>query len=79
MFILTSHSFETQDVNTIWKILNIPAGKMSDLDLSSDASDIVWVGPTNTSVLYIHATRENNKPGTVTLWTTNLADSPLTG
>lgn len=75
----TNYSFETHEASTIWKMLHIPSGEISDLDLSSDASEIVWVGPTATSVLYINGTSDDENPGGVSLWSADLADSPIEG
>lgn len=74
----TNYSFETQEAATVWKLLNIKTGDISDLPFADDVSEMVWVGSTNTSVLYINGTNDEI-PGGVTLWTTDLAVSPIVG
>jgi len=74
----TNYSFADHEASTTWKLLNINTGDISDLPFSSDVSEMVWVGSTNTSVLYINGTNDD-VPGGVTLWTTDLAESPIVG
>jgi hypothetical protein len=74
----TNYSFESHESSSIWKLLHLPTGDISDLDLSSDASEIVWVGSTDTSILYINSTNDH-VPGGVSLWTADLAQSPIEG
>jgi hypothetical protein len=44
-----------------------------------EASEMVWVGSTNTSVLYLNGTSDTANPGGVSLWTVDLAESPIVG
>jgi dipeptidyl aminopeptidase/acylaminoacyl peptidase len=74
----TNYSFAEGASSTTWKLLNINTGDISDLPFDSDVSEIVWVGSTNTSVLYLNGTNDD-VPGGVTLWTTDLAESPIVG
>jgi hypothetical protein len=74
----TNYSFAEGASSTTWKLLNIKSGDISDLPFDSDVSEIVWVGSTNTSVLYLNGTNDD-VPGGVTLWTTDLAESPIVG
>jgi hypothetical protein len=75
----TNYSFETHEAATTWKLLNIKTGDISELPFSGgDVSEMVWVGSTNTSVLYLNGTNDD-VPGGVTLWTTDLAESPIVG
>lgn len=74
----SNYSFETHETSTVWKLLNVNTGDISDLPFTSDVSEIVWVGSTNTSVLYLNGTNDA-VPGGVTLWTTDLAVSPIVG
>ena len=72
----TNYSFETHEAATTWKLLNLNTGDISDLPFSDDVSEMVWVGSTNTSVLYLNGTNDA-VPGSVTLWTVDLAESPI--
>ncbi|KAM0710499.1 hypothetical protein Q7P35_002862 [Cladosporium inversicolor] len=74
----TNYSFAEAASSTTWKLLNIKTGDISDLPFTSDVSEIAWVGSTNTSVLYLNGTNDE-VPGGVTLWTTDLAESPIVG
>ncbi|SMR45687.1 unnamed protein product [Zymoseptoria tritici ST99CH_1E4] len=72
----TNYSFESHKQSLTWKLLHLSTGEISDLRLSAAASEIVWVGPTDTSVLYLNSTNDQ-APGGVTLWTADMAQSPL--
>lgn len=74
----TNYSFETSEASTTWRLLNIKTGDISDLPFTSDVSEMVWVGNTDTSVLYLNGTNDEVAGG-VTLWTTDLAVSPIVG
>jgi len=73
----TNYSFETHEAATTWKLLNLNTGDISDLPFNGDVSEMVWVGSTNTSVLYLNSTSDELNPGGVSLWTVDLADSPI--
>jgi dipeptidyl aminopeptidase/acylaminoacyl peptidase len=75
----TNYSFETHEAATTWKLLNINTGDISDLPFADDVSEMVWVGSTNTSVLYLNGTSDESNPGGVSLWTVDLAESPIAG
>ena len=75
----TNYSFETHEAATTWKLLNVNTGDISDLPFADDVSEMVWVGSTNTSVLYLNGTSDTANPGGVSLWTVDLAESPIAG
>ena len=56
--------------------MRLSTGEVTELPFSDEVSEIVWVGPTNTSVLYINGTNEEI-PGGITLYTADLANSPI--
>lgn len=56
--------------------MRLSTGEVTDLPFSDDVSEMVWVGPTDTSVLYVNGTNENI-PGGVTLYTADLAKTPI--
>lgn len=70
----TNYSFEEHEASTSWKLIHIPTGEITNLPWGSDVSEAVWVGSTDTSVLYINGTNDE-VPGGVTLYTTDLADA----
>lgn len=78
VFTSANYSLETHKSASSWKLLNVESGNISTLPFDSDVSEIVWVGNTPTSVLYINGTNDDI-PGGVTLWTADLADSPIQG
>ena len=73
-----SYSFETQGSTTTWNLMRISTGEITKLPFEDEVSEIVWVGDTNISVLYVNVNK-NDVPGGVTLWTADLADSPVKG
>ncbi|KXT10885.1 hypothetical protein AC579_9854 [Pseudocercospora musae] len=72
----TSYSWEHHKSSTTWKLLHIPTGDITDLPWGNDVSEAAWVGATNTSVLYVNGTNDD-VPGGVTLYTADLAGSPI--
>ena len=72
MFSSSTYNWTTHKSKTTWQLLNIPSGNITTAPISSEASEIVWLGPTNTSILYINGTNDEI-PGGVTLYTGDLA------
>jgi len=58
--------------------MKLDTGEISDLPFMENVSEILWVGSTSTSVLYVNSTNEN-VPGGVTLWTADLASEEVRG
>ncbi|KAF1985225.1 hypothetical protein K402DRAFT_335047 [Aulographum hederae CBS 113979] len=53
-------------------LLNLATGEIKPINLStSDASEVLWLGPKSTSILYLNATNDD-VPGGVTLWTSDV-------
>ena len=73
-----SYSFETHAESIKWYLMRVSTGEITKLPFEDEVSEMVWVGPTDTSVLYINVNK-NDVPGGVTLWTADLADSPVKG
>ncbi|WPA98808.1 uncharacterized protein RHO25_003421 [Cercospora beticola] len=69
-----NYSFEKHEASTTWKLLHLPTGDITDLPWNANVSEAVWVGPTNTSVLYVNTTNPDT-PGGVTLYTLDLVDA----
>lgn len=74
----TNYSWEEHESSTAWKLMRLETGEISDLPWNSSVSEVVWVGPTNTSVLYVNGTNDD-VPGGVTLYTADLAANPIQG
>ena len=78
VFTATNYSLSTHKSGFTWNLMNVNTGKVTTLPFDSDVSEMVWVGNTPTSVLYINGTNDDI-PGGVTLWTADLAASPIAG
>lgn len=68
LFTSTSYNWTAGKASTTWHFLDVASGNITDAPIDSDVSEVVWVGKTNTSVLYINGTNDN-VPGGVTLYT----------
>lgn len=44
-------------------MVNLTNGRISSLYIGSDISELVWVGPNDTSILYINGTNEEADGG----------------
>ncbi|KAL8718404.1 MAG: hypothetical protein Q9225_004462, partial [Loekoesia sp. 1 TL-2023] len=74
-----NYSFEEHEATTIWQQLNLATGDVSTWTTDSNISEVVFVGSSRTSILYINATNEEGDGG-VSLYTadaTNLASASL--
>jgi hypothetical protein len=78
VFSATSYSWDTHEATTEWKLLNVASGKLSTLPSGwgDFVSELVWVGATKTSVLYVNGSNDD-VPGGVTLWTADLGASTI--
>ncbi|KAI5361015.1 putative peptidase S9, prolyl oligopeptidase, catalytic domain, six-bladed beta-propeller, TolB [Septoria linicola] len=68
-----NYSFEDHKSSKTWWLLHLATGNITDLPWGGDVSEVVWVGASNTSVLYINGTNDE-VPGGVTLYTADLAE-----
>ena len=72
MFSETTYSFDEHEATTVWKLMNTETGDQTVLPWDGDVvSELAWVGPSNTSVLYINATAGDVEGG-VTLYTSDV-------
>lgn len=80
IFSTSSYSFEEHESTSQWKLMNLQTAVVSDLPAAwgDEVSEIVWVGDTPTSVLYINGTNEEVAGG-VTLWTADVAAEEIQG
>jgi hypothetical protein len=44
--------------------MNLTTGEISNLYKGSDISEIIWLGPSDTSILYINSTNKDGGSGT---------------
>ncbi|KAL8684556.1 MAG: hypothetical protein Q9224_006276, partial [Gallowayella concinna] len=64
----TNYSFEDQQATTVWEQLNLKSGGISTWTTDSNITEVVFVGPSSTSILYINATNEEGDGG-ISLYT----------
>jgi hypothetical protein len=57
--------------------LNIPSGNITEAPFSSEVSEVVWIGDTDTSILYINGTNEDIVGG-VSLYTADIGADAFT-
>jgi hypothetical protein len=55
--------WEAHETETEWHLVNLTSGRISSLYIGSDISEIVWVGPNDTSILYINGTNDEDDGG----------------
>jgi hypothetical protein len=66
-FTSTNYSFETHKTQTVWNLLNLTSGQVTLLFNGSAISEMVWIGPTDTSVIYVNGTN-NEEDGGISLY-----------
>lgn len=76
-FSSATYNWTTHKASTTWQLLNIASGNVTKAPFDSEVSEFVWVGPTNTSILYINGTNDDI-PGGVTLYTADVAADEFT-
>ncbi|USP76222.1 hypothetical protein yc1106_03496 [Curvularia clavata] len=72
LFSETKFNWTTEKASTAWYFLDTETGNVTKAPFGSDASEVVWVGDTEDSILYINATNDQI-PGGVTLYTADLS------
>lgn len=58
VFSETSYSWDEHVTATQWNLLEVSSSKTSLLFNGSDVSEIFWIGPKHTSILYINGTND---------------------
>lgn len=66
-FTATSYSFESHTASTVWNLMDLNTGEISLLYNGSEVSEMIWIGPRDTSVLYVNSTNSEVEGG-VELW-----------
>jgi dipeptidyl aminopeptidase/acylaminoacyl peptidase len=63
-----SYSFEDEEWDEGWQLLDLKTGNITDLGLNaSEVSEIAWLPSTETGIIYINGTNEDT-PGGVSIW-----------
>ena len=74
-----TYSFQTHSSAVTWNLMKISTGEITKLPFEDEVSEMVWVGDTATSILYVNVNKDGGTPGGITLWTADLADSSVKG
>ena len=64
---MSKYSFETKETTEVWKKLDLATGDISVWYNGSDISEVVFVGSTPSSILYVNSTATEDD-GSVSLW-----------
>ncbi|RYN23886.1 Dipeptidyl-peptidase 5 [Alternaria arborescens] len=72
LFSETKFNWTSEKSSTSWYFIDTESGNITKAPFGSDASEVVWVGDTEDSILYLNATNEEI-PGGVTLYTADLS------
>jgi len=70
----TKYNWTTAKAATAWYFLDTNTGNVTKAPFGSAVSEVVWVGDSEDSILYINATNEKI-PGGVALYTADLSAS----
>ncbi|PGH05947.1 hypothetical protein AJ80_08259 [Polytolypa hystricis UAMH7299] len=74
VFHVSQYSFEShKSVVNEWDLLDLKTGKISTLTDDPNVSEIIWLGPKDTSVLYVNGTNSEVEGG-VELWISDIKD-----
>ena len=73
MYTSTNYSFDESEATTVWEQLDLNTGDISTWSTDSNISEVVFVGPSDTSILYINATNEEGDGG-ISLYTADATD-----
>ncbi|KAF2027727.1 alpha/beta-hydrolase [Setomelanomma holmii] len=74
LFSETKYNWTTAKAATTWYFLDTETGNTTKAPFGSAVSEVVWVGDTGDSILYINSTNDQI-PGGVTLYTADLSAS----
>jgi dipeptidyl aminopeptidase/acylaminoacyl peptidase len=72
LFSETKFNWTTEKASTAWFFLDLETKNVTKAPFGSAASEVVWVGDTEDSILYINTTNDQI-PGGVTLYTADLS------
>ncbi|KAL8710476.1 MAG: hypothetical protein Q9220_004908 [cf. Caloplaca sp. 1 TL-2023] len=69
----TNYSFTDHEATTVWEQIDLKSGDISTWTTDSNISEVVFVGPSKTSILYINATNEEGDGG-ISMYTADATD-----
>jgi hypothetical protein len=77
LFSETKYNWTTAKAATAWYFLDTTSGNVTKAPFGSAVSEVIWVGDSQDSILYLNGTNEKI-PGGVTLYTADLSASTFT-
>lgn len=77
MFSEAKYNWTSAKTTTTWYFLDTKTGNTTKAPFNSAVSEVVWVGDSEDSILYINSTNEQI-PGGVTLYTADLGAEKFT-
>ncbi len=77
LYSTSAYSFDDHESTVIWYLMNITSGEITKVPFGDDVSEVVWVGDSDTSILYT-SSKSSVKSG-ISLWTADLADPSAKG
>jgi hypothetical protein len=73
LFSTAQYSFDSHESTNVWNLIDLTSGKISKLTDDGNVSEIIWLGSSNSGLLYINSTNADI-PGGVELWVSDTAD-----
>ena len=71
LFSETRYNWTSEEASTSWLFIDTATGNTTKAPFGSEVSEVVWVGDTEDSILYVNTTNDEI-PGGVTLYTADL-------
>ncbi|KAF2111034.1 Alpha/Beta hydrolase protein [Lophiotrema nucula] len=71
LFSSTTYNWTTHKSSTTWNILDVATGNVTEAPFDSSVSEVVWIGDTDTSILYINGSSDEIVGG-VALYTADI-------
>jgi hypothetical protein len=73
VFSETTYSWEEHESSTHWSLLDLATSEVSLLFNGSDIAEFVWLGPNDTSVIYVNGSNSEVEGG-VEIWVSDVTD-----
>ncbi|KAF2752906.1 alpha/beta-hydrolase [Pseudovirgaria hyperparasitica] len=71
VFTSTTYDWAEHEPSTTWNLLHVATGNISELPWGSEVSEVLWIGPTDTSVIYINRTNDEVSGG-ISIWSADI-------
>jgi hypothetical protein len=72
LFSSTSYNWTAAKATTGWYFIDVESGETTEAPFNSEVSEVVWIGETEDSILYLNSSNDQI-PGGVTLYTADLS------